>query len=460
MQGLELVKQGYIWRIGDVSQVQIWSDPWIPMAWSRQVITPRGANLLTHVSELICPISGTWDERLVRDTFWPDDARHILQIPLREGVDDFTAWHYNHKGEHSVKSAYKLHTELTKQTRNGAPGGSSNMAGQFDKTNDPAWKRIWKLPCPRKIQLFVWRMKHEALALCNNLVRRGMKLEQTKCFFCGRAEEDGGHLFIKCKAIKEVWRELALEKERMELEHIEGVHAMLDYLWALDEKKRVHIVTLWWNWWNNRNKVREGKLPTPAASVARFTRSSSLEYLQYFHPKVKQVPMAKWNPPPPVDDMLKVNLDGAFVPGNSFSGWGVVVRDGSGQIITAKAGRKEHVHDAFAAEVNAMVEAVATAADLDAIRVVFETDSQLLADALDLRKVDSSQFAAAIEDIKFQLKMWFSKQFSVCRREANSVAHELAKIGRMCLPNNCIDWDSSVPPQVAVCASGDLPEHR
>jgi hypothetical protein len=45
----------------------------------------QGANLLNHVNELIFPITGGWDERLTRDTFLPKDARHILQIPLREG---------------------------------------------------------------------------------------------------------------------------------------------------------------------------------------------------------------------------------------------------------------------------------------------------------------------------------------------------------------------------------------
>ena len=79
--------------------------------------------------------------------------------------------------------------------------------------------------------------------------------------------------------------------------------------------------------------------------------------------------------------------------------------------------------------------------------MVFETDSQLLAEALDLRRVDSSPYAAVIEDIKYQLKMWFSKQIvTVCRRDANSVVHELAKIGRQCLPNNSISWNSIVPP--------------
>lgn len=62
--------------------------------------------------------------------------------------------------------------------------------------------------------MFTWRVKHESLALLTNLDKRGFKLESTRCLFCGRADEDGAHLFIKCKVVKEVWRELAMERER------------------------------------------------------------------------------------------------------------------------------------------------------------------------------------------------------------------------------------------------------
>ena len=44
------------------------------------------------------------------------------------------------------------------------------------------------------------------------------------------------------------------------LEEITSVHAMLDALWAMTEDKRVTIITLWWQWWNIRNKIREGEL--------------------------------------------------------------------------------------------------------------------------------------------------------------------------------------------------------
>ena len=81
-----------------------------------------------------------------------------------------------------------------------------------------------------------------------------------------------------------------------------------------------------------------------------------------------------------MNDDIKINLDGSFTPGSSIGGCGVVARDAERQIIVACASRQDHIQDAFGAEVNVM----ATTADIDAIRVVFETDSQLLVDALDI----------------------------------------------------------------------------
>ena len=101
------------------------------------------------------------------------------------------------------------------------------------------------------------------------------------------------------------------------------------------------------------------------------------------------------------------------------------------------------------------------AAEMGIIRAEFETDSQLLAEALDIRTVDSSPFAAAIEDTKYRLKLWFSKHvIKFCRRSANSVAYELASLGRMYPENYGVEWESDVPAQVDVCVAGDMPEHR
>lgn len=82
MRGLELLKEGYICRVGSGDNINMWSDPWIPNGDMRYPITRQGANLLTRVSELIDPVSHTWDEELVRQTFMDTDAKAILRIPL------------------------------------------------------------------------------------------------------------------------------------------------------------------------------------------------------------------------------------------------------------------------------------------------------------------------------------------------------------------------------------------
>ncbi|KAI4975778.1 hypothetical protein ZWY2020_049385 [Hordeum vulgare] len=166
--------------------------------------------------------------------------------------------------------------------------------------------------------MFAWRLKHESLAFRTNVERRDIQIDDKKCPFCGRADEDGAHLFIKCKSVKVVWRELALEKERMELEDISSVHAMLDYLWGLDLTKRLHILTFWWLWWSNRNKLREGEMPKTPTEIASTARCNVLEYLQIYIPQPKKIAEERWRPPG--QGMVKINLDGSHIPGENHAG--------------------------------------------------------------------------------------------------------------------------------------------
>jgi hypothetical protein len=123
----------------------------------------------------------------------------------------------------------------------------------------------------------------------------------------------------------------------------------------------------------------------------------------------------------------------------------------------ARAGKLVGVHDAFGAELQALSKAV-DAVDIGAIRAVFETDSEILAIALNRRGPDFSQLAASLDDLKV-LHSWFSSyKVQACRRSANIVAHELAQLGRFCNVNEAISWDVDVPASIAEYLVGDLPE--
>ncbi|KAE8774716.1 Glutamyl-tRNA reductase 1, chloroplastic [Hordeum vulgare] len=247
--------------------------------------------------------------------------------------------------------------------------------------------------------------------------------------------------------------------ERRKLQEIPSVHHTLDYIWSISKHKRMLILTFWWLWWSNRNKLREGELPESAEAVARRARANVIQYEQiYCVPRAGLSPQ-RWRPPP--DEMIKINVDGSFILGHEGSGWGAIACDADGAVVAARACRQERVQDSFGVEVYALAHAISCDAELGLVRVLFETDCTLLQEAMDFAWVDTSAYAAVIEDLKFQLKMWFSKlKITVCRRDANMAAHNLASIGRSYASNHFEEWENYVPAQVAACVEGDLPSHR
>uniref|UniRef100_A0A453RFL4 Reverse transcriptase zinc-binding domain-containing protein n=1 Tax=Aegilops tauschii subsp. strangulata TaxID=200361 RepID=A0A453RFL4_AEGTS len=99
MAGVNTLKHGYIWRVGNGQKIDIWEDAWIPNCANRKVITPKGQLLLSKVSDLIDPSSNRWDEDLIRQTLWPVDLQRVLAIPLPQfDMLDFVAWSHTKSG--------------------------------------------------------------------------------------------------------------------------------------------------------------------------------------------------------------------------------------------------------------------------------------------------------------------------------------------------------------------------
>ena len=94
----------------------------------------------------------------MNDTFSSVDASLILSMPVSANVEDFIAWYFDEKGMHSVKQAYKLHVQLVENEQNGGRSSSSNHVGNLNTGGDDGWRRIWKVPCPPKIKIFIWRV--------------------------------------------------------------------------------------------------------------------------------------------------------------------------------------------------------------------------------------------------------------------------------------------------------------
>jgi hypothetical protein len=101
--------RGGYWRVGNGESIIIWDDPWIPSSPDRRIISPRGASIYTKVNELISPVTGQWDEDLLKDLFGDVDVWCILQKLLNnQGFSDFVALHFTNHGRYIVRLGYHL----------------------------------------------------------------------------------------------------------------------------------------------------------------------------------------------------------------------------------------------------------------------------------------------------------------------------------------------------------------
>ena len=189
----------------------------------------------------------------MQDIFSEFDANAILKLRVNPDVEDRLAWHFDKKGLFSVKSAYKLAVQLRERTHGRDASGSLPGGHSIFR-----WDKIWSMEVPNKVKMFIWQLVHNTLAVKRNLLRRGLK-EDPLCPVCHRVDEDSGHLFFKCHAVKECWIELNLEEQRQILAISQSGKDMMQKIWSFSAAIQLQVVVFLWRWWSARNKINAGK---------------------------------------------------------------------------------------------------------------------------------------------------------------------------------------------------------
>lgn len=202
---------------------------------------------------------------------------------------------------------------------------------------------------PGKIKNFFWRLAHDSLALRMNLERREMELD-TRCVFCNRRGEEGGHLFFGCKSVRPIWQLLGLEQTREELCKTGSAKEAVRLILELDENVRLLLVTLLWHWWLERNRVRDGERRMEPTQLACIVRKNTDEFPTIGRPSSDSGTRIRKRWERPRADVLKINCDGAFRSETSAGSCGFVIRDAAGQVIRIGAGSWSHLMDALHAE--------------------------------------------------------------------------------------------------------------
>lgn len=128
------MKKGIRWRIGSGQNISVYKDNWLPRPNTFKPFSPPKMPTESVVADLI-KARNQWDEDKLKKYFIQEDMEVILNIPLlKEKAADEVMWHFDKRGDYSVKSEYQLALKLK------YPEASTSSGN-----NPRIWKALWSI---------------------------------------------------------------------------------------------------------------------------------------------------------------------------------------------------------------------------------------------------------------------------------------------------------------------------
>ena len=180
--------KGMGWVIGNGELVSVWRDNWLSTAQQMSPIGPPSSEEVDmRVKDLLLPDGSDWNLEQIHK-YLPQYESHIRKIMPCPSMHDERVWLGEKSGAYSTRSGYTL---------------AKVNAG--DSNSDFNWKNcIWNVKCSPKLHLFLWKLKNNALAVGETLVKRGITAEG-ECKRCGDIES-AFHVMFSCPVAKRVWK--------------------------------------------------------------------------------------------------------------------------------------------------------------------------------------------------------------------------------------------------------------
>lgn len=155
---------------------------------------------------------------------------------------------------------------------------------------------------------------------------------------------------------------------------------------------------------------------------------------------------------PPVEGWHKINVDGAFRSSTKLGGGGVVTRDHHGSFVAGACHIFPHVAHAEGSKLLACKRGLLVAKEINATKVILETDSTEVAAKIGKVGQDRSIYGSLVNEIKTLLLDFEASSVRAVRRTANEAAHLMAKEG--CDSKLCKVWFGVAPENIFRCGSG------
>jgi ribonuclease HI len=220
----------------------------------------------------------------------------------------------------------------------------------------------------------------------------------------------------------------------MQLAALNPAIEVIEYIINARKEESILMSVLIWSWWKERNRVRGGENPQLISNMARNIQMyvAEIQKMLAVSGKIKMNQLKKWKKPPA--EFLKLNIDATFDPDGRNGGWGFILRDEDGDVVTAGCGKLDWVHDPLQAEVVACLQGTQAAIDLGVGKIIIETDALQVCQAMNSRAYDLSLAGNLIKELRSLAESNFmSFKFVHVQRSCNKVADALAARGRECV---------------------------
>ncbi|GJT66702.1 reverse transcriptase [Tanacetum coccineum] len=420
LQGRDLLLRGIRWQVGNGSNIQFWTQNWVPYQDDFYIRKPRGpfaSNAL--VSDFITNCE--WDLSKLQFCVHLEEVKFISQIPISSTSLDKIVWHYEPNGNYTIKSGY--YQAILQREVNSKPEASLSST-----PNKSLWKQVWNLKTLPKIRMFWWKACSNALATYENLSRRGCYCLPI-CPICYTKIETVEHVLFECSWTKVVWfgSSLGLRLDNISGPIVSRVQQLLDMVPSNSERIKFHrsLANIAWQIWKSRNAYVFTDVRTcPSSTISRLN-CISRDFNSVFP---------------------------SSLPISYRASSGIIVRDSTGSIILCY-GEIICTYNPLTAELFAIQSACRLALTYGWQNVIVESDCKA---AISLASSDIDppwSLYAIVADIR----IWASQlalSFLWVKRECNLASHLVAKIA--CISHENFLWDDSFPDVITSVARSDI----
>ncbi|GJT12917.1 reverse transcriptase [Tanacetum coccineum] len=340
LHGHDLLLQGVRWQVGNGRSISFWTQKLVPFCDDFYIHSPLGPfhnrnTVFDYIED------GHWNVKMICKHISATKAEMVLQIPIsKTGSSDKLIWHFDLKGQYTVKSGYKQAIALM-STPESMGESSTNPSSKF-------WKVIWHIPVQPKIKLFLWKAISNSVATKENLFRRNCSPSQV-CLICNICTESIEYLLFECAWTRPVWfgSPLSFRPPQSEFTH-QSISSLTTTVTNLDSTS--HTSPRW--------------IPSHSSSV-------------------------------------KLNCDAAFK--NSSDAFGIVARDSTG-LLRYVIGNRCYAVSLLHAEIIAVHSACLLAFNHGWLNAIVESNSQIAISLSLLDMSPPWSLAALVEDIRIWAK--------------------------------------------------------